>query len=211
MNSPSRGVSQWMPMPGVVVTFSSPLRPLAAVGQLGARRLELHEHVVRGAVEQFALLGEDQPARVAVKQRDAELLLERAHLPRHRRLRQPELLAGMGEAAGLGGGVEHLQLVPVHHHVSVLARCAGGGAIPPRAACSAAWCGEEALGFERRHAAQAGGGHRLAIDVVGDVAGGEHARHRGRGRIAARSRRSRSASSRPCRRPVRSRAYGRWR
>ena len=90
------------------------VRPLAGVGQLGARGLELHEHFVRGAVEQLALFGEDQPARVAVKQRDAELLFERADLPRHRRLRQPELLAGMREAAGLGGGVEDLQLVPVH-------------------------------------------------------------------------------------------------
>ena len=42
--------------------------------------------------------------------------------------------------------------------------------------------GEEAFGFERCHAALAGGGHRLAIDVVGDIAGREHARNRGCGR-----------------------------
>src|SRR5439155_22693137 len=87
---------------------------LAAVGELGARRLELHEHLVRGAIEQVALLGEDQSARVPMEQRYAELLLERAHLARYRRLRQPELLPRMGEAAGLGGGVKHLQLVPIH-------------------------------------------------------------------------------------------------
>ena len=46
------------------------VRLLAAVGELGARRLELHEHVVRGAVEQLALLGQDQAARMAVEQRD---------------------------------------------------------------------------------------------------------------------------------------------
>ena len=69
---------------------------------------------MRGAVEQLALLGEDQAARVAMKQRTPKLLLERAHLAGHRRLRQAELLAGMGEAAGLGGGVKDLQLVPVH-------------------------------------------------------------------------------------------------
>jgi len=46
------------------------VRPLAAVGQLGARRFELHEHVVGGAIEQLALLGQDQAAGVAVKQRD---------------------------------------------------------------------------------------------------------------------------------------------
>ena len=32
--------------------------------------------------------------------------------------------------------------------------------------------GEIFLGLERRHAAHAGGGDRLAVDVVGDVAGG---------------------------------------
>src|SRR5712672_230689 len=90
------------------------MRPLAAVGQLGARRLELHENFMGGAVEQFALLGQDQPARMAVEQRDRELLLERAHLPRDGRLRQPELLARMRETAGLGGGMKNLQLVPVH-------------------------------------------------------------------------------------------------
>ena len=41
---------------------------------------------------------------------------------------------------------------------------------------------KEALGLERRHAALSGGGNRLPIDVVSDVAGGEYARHRGGGR-----------------------------
>ena len=90
------------------------MRLVARVGELGARRLQLHEHFVRGAIEQLALLGEDQPARMTMKQRRRKLLLQRAHLARHRRLRQPELLPRMGEAAGLGGGVENLQLVPVH-------------------------------------------------------------------------------------------------
>ncbi len=90
--------------------------PLLAVGQLGARRFELHEYVVRGVVQQLALLGEDEPAGMAVEQRDAELLLERRHLPRHCRLRQAELLARMGEAAGLGSGVKDLELIPVHAH-----------------------------------------------------------------------------------------------
>src|SRR5262245_25680732 len=42
--------------------------PLAAVRELGARRFELHEDFVGRAVEQLALLSEDQPAGVAVKQ-----------------------------------------------------------------------------------------------------------------------------------------------
>src|SRR5215472_8349558 len=41
---------------------------------------------------------------------------------------------------------------------------------------------EEAFGLERGHAALPGGGDRLAIDVVGDVAGGKHAGYRGCGR-----------------------------
>src|SRR5262245_47950598 len=42
--------------------------------------------------------------------------------------------------------------------------------------------GEKALGLERRHAALAGSGYGLSIDVVGHVAGREDARHRGRRR-----------------------------
>ena len=57
--------------------FQFAVRPLAAVGELGARGLQLHEHFVRGAVEQFALLGEDQPARMAVEQRHGKLGFER--------------------------------------------------------------------------------------------------------------------------------------
>ena len=97
--------------------FQFAVRPLAAVGELGARGLQLHEHFMRRAVEQLALFGEDQPARMAVEQRDRQLAFQRRDLARHRRLRQAEPLAGMGEAAGFRGGVEHLQLVPVHRLV----------------------------------------------------------------------------------------------
>ena len=93
--------------------------------QIAVRRSRLSVSLARAASsftntsarteQQIALLGEDQAAGMAVKQRHREFLLERAHLPRHRRLREPELLAGMGEAAGLGGGVKDFKLVPVHH------------------------------------------------------------------------------------------------
>jgi hypothetical protein len=36
---------------------------------------------------------------------------------------------------------------------------------------------QEALGFKGGHAALARGSDRLAIDIVGDVAGGKHAGH----------------------------------
>src|SRR5271167_829678 len=42
--------------------------------------------------------------------------------------------------------------------------------------------GEKALRLQRRHAPHPGRGHRLAVHVVGDVAGREHARDRGGGR-----------------------------
>ena len=93
------------------------IRPLAAVGELGARGLELHEHFMGGAIEQFALFGEDQPARMAVKQRYRELAFQRRNLARNGRLRQAQPLAGMSEGACLGRGVEHLQLVPVHRRI----------------------------------------------------------------------------------------------
>ena len=89
-------------------------RPLAAVGQLGARRLQLHEHVMRGAKQQVALFGEDQPARMAMEQRHRKFLLQRADLPRHRRLRKPELFAGVGKASRLRRRVKDFQLVPIH-------------------------------------------------------------------------------------------------
>ncbi len=94
------------------------VRTLAAVSELGARSLELHEYVVRSVVKKLTLLGQNEPTRVAVEQRNPKLLLERGDLARHRRLRQTELLAGMREAAGLGGGVENLELIPIHRHLT---------------------------------------------------------------------------------------------
>src|SRR5688500_17342107 len=43
---------------------------------------------------------------------------------------------------------------------------------------------EELLGVERSHAAEAGRGHRLPVDLVGDVSRGVHAGHAGRGGAA---------------------------
>ena len=112
------------------------VRPFAAVGQLGARGFELHEHFMRGSAQQLALLGEDQPARMAMEQRHAELRLERRNLARHRRLRQAELLAGMREAAGLGGGMENPELVPIHDSNFLLLHEGADEIIRPRRAAA---------------------------------------------------------------------------
>src|SRR5262249_16149142 len=96
-----------------------------ALGQLRPRHRQLGEDLMSRAVEQLALLGQDQAAGVAVEQRDLEALLERADLAAHRRLAEIERFAGMGEAAGLGDGVEDPELVPVHRH--------GGPSPSPRA------------------------------------------------------------------------------
>ena len=77
---------------------------------------------------------------------------------RHGRLAHAELFGGVGKAPGLSSGVEDAQLVPIEHLLGRLGQLVGG---------------EEFFGLERGHAAHAGGGHRLAEDVVGDVAGGD--------------------------------------
>ncbi len=94
--------------------FQLAVGALAAVGELDPRSFQLREHIVRRAEQQFALFGQDQAAGMPVKQNDGQILLQRADLTRHRRLRQTELFAGMRKAARFGGGVENLELVPVH-------------------------------------------------------------------------------------------------
>ena len=70
-------MSQVEPRPTVVVSRSVPGRLLRGFGQTGSHPLELLHHVVDGAEEVLALLGEDQAAGVAVEERHAEVLLER--------------------------------------------------------------------------------------------------------------------------------------
>ena len=102
-----RSVSQPAPRPTVVGDAQHAGRPVLVLGQLGLDRLELHQHVVRGAEQHLALLGQHQAARMAVEQRHADILLQRADLPRDRRLRQTQRLGGMRERAGLRRGVKH--------------------------------------------------------------------------------------------------------
>ena len=69
----------------------------------------------RTAAEQhFALLGQDEAARMAMKQRRAEIGFERADLTADRRLAEAQRLAGVGERPRVGGGLKNAQLVPIH-------------------------------------------------------------------------------------------------
>ena len=88
-------------------------RSVLGLGQPHLDAFELHQHVVRGSVEHLALFRQHKAASMPVEQRHADLLLERAHLPRDGRLRQVQRIGGMRERAGLRRRVKHTKLVPV--------------------------------------------------------------------------------------------------
>ena len=66
-----RGVSQAEPNATVVVTLSGPFGRSFDFGQHRLGHGELGEDLARRAVEQIALLGQDQAARMAMEQRHA--------------------------------------------------------------------------------------------------------------------------------------------
>ena len=82
-------------------------RPVLGLRQPGLDRLELHQHVMRGAEQHLALLGQHEAAGMAMEQRHADIVLQRAHLARNRRLGQAQRLGGMGERPSLRCGVKH--------------------------------------------------------------------------------------------------------
>ena len=130
-------------------------------------------HLLRGLEQDLALLGQHQAARMAMEQGRADILLERADLAADRRLAEPQALGRTREAAGLGDAAEQTDAVPIQHP-----RASPRRAERDRAAARGV-LGQEFSGLEGGHAAAAGGGHRLAEDLVLDVAGGEHAGHAG--------------------------------
>ena len=71
---------------------------------------------MRCAIEQFTLFGEDEPAGMAVKQLDADILLKRRYLPADRGLGEVQLVGGMGKRACFRCSMEYPQLVPVQRH-----------------------------------------------------------------------------------------------
>ena len=165
-------------------------RLLGGFGQPRSGCIELEQHLVGGAEELVALLGEDETAGMAVEEGNAEILLQRAHLPAHRRLAHVEVLTGMGERPGLCGRVEDAQLVPVQHRSpATRARPWTRRYPPPPIRSSHRRLGghrQELLRLQRGHAALSGGGHGLAEGVVGDVAGGKDAGNAGDRRVRRR-------------------------
>ena len=76
--------------------------------------VEPFDHIVRRLRQQLSLLGQNEPAGVAVEQLHAEVLLQGGDLTAHRRLAQVQHFACVREAARLCHGVEDSQFVPVH-------------------------------------------------------------------------------------------------
>ena len=74
MNSPMRGASQVEPRPTVAVTLSVPLGRSLLSDSCAFGHRQLGEDLAHRAVEQLALLGEDQAAGMAVEQRDVAAL-----------------------------------------------------------------------------------------------------------------------------------------
>src|SRR6185369_14029749 len=179
MNSPSRGVSQWMPMPGVVCTLSSPFgRSLLSVSLARAASSFMNTSC--------AVWCSSSPCSVRMSPRawrwnndtpsscsSADTCRETADCDRPSCSPAWVKLPASAAAWNTFSLSQSMPFFPF--------------AIERFLFCSMlllyAVVGEEPLGLQRCHAAQPGGGHRLAIDVVGHVTGGEQARHRGRGRI----------------------------
>src|SRR5436190_4455089 len=90
-------------------------RLVLGIHEAGLGRGELGEHVMGGAIEDLALFSEDEAPGVAMEQGHVQILLKRADLAAYRRLRKPELMTGMGKAAGFRHRVENPELVPVQH------------------------------------------------------------------------------------------------
>ena len=88
---------------------------------LAARRLQIVAHLfdladqARGAVEQHpAGAGQQHAAAVADEQLDPQLVFEQLDVPAQRRLRGPQPVRRLAEAAELRHGPERPQLLEIH-------------------------------------------------------------------------------------------------
>ena len=143
-------------------------RDVLALGHLGFDLLQFPVHAVRGAEQLLADFGEDEAAGVADEELEAEIVLERGNLPGDGRLAHVQLFGGVGEASRTQRQCGRCEACPNR-----------ASTIPPLRRVR--WSARYSLGIERGHAAHAGGGDGLAVDVVGDVAGGEDAGNVGGG------------------------------
>ena len=88
-----------------------------AFGFLAEVRKQLlleRDEPLRSAVEPETGLGRLDPASRAVEELLADALLQRPDLKAHRRLRHPELIGGLGEAAALDNRTKGRELLRVH-------------------------------------------------------------------------------------------------
>ncbi len=161
------------------------LEPAGRLVLVGAQQrlggVDLGRHVTRRAVEQLALLREDQATRMAVEQHDAELLFERADLARDRRLAELQCSPACVKlpASATAWKIRSLsQSISIASLAFASARLLFGGLREPCLLCR-----QPFLGLERRHAAGAGGRHGLPENLVLHVTGRVDAFDIGRGRI----------------------------
>lgn len=91
-------------------------RLVGRLGQLHLDRFELQQNVMGRAIEQLALFGQDEAARVAVEKLDANVLLESTDLSANGGLRQVQLVGRMRERARFGSRVKDTQLIPIQWH-----------------------------------------------------------------------------------------------
>ena len=97
-----------------------------------------------GAIEQFALFGQDQAAGMAVEELDADILLQRGDLAADGRLGQVQLVGGMGKGPSFRSRMKNAQFVPVQRHAG-----------PPHGAYSAACCVSTGRADRKRSASSA--------------------------------------------------------
>ncbi|MCY1527227.1 hypothetical protein D9M68_622880 [compost metagenome] len=87
-------------------------RPLALdAAYLGDHVLQLLQRAVGAAEQPFALGGEGDAAMLAHEQRHLQLLFQRVDLPADRRLRQAQVVRGLGDAHAPADGDEALEQV----------------------------------------------------------------------------------------------------
>ena len=87
---------------------------LLAVADAGGGGVEALGHGAGGIEQQFALLGQDQAAGVAVEQGGVQPLLQRADLARDGGLTEMQRIARMGQRACRRDRVKDAQFVPIH-------------------------------------------------------------------------------------------------